>query len=361
MYITRVATILLIFTAGILLTGCAGKSSQQVAPAPADTAATTDTAAAGVDWTIDYVSKVPAVQSVANWDNPYGQGIIIKTSRYDIYTTMADALMLRQLPTFLESVNTEYRKSSGIKITSDSRYTVYVFDTREQWEAFSTEFTGELWPVYQKIDRGAYYTNGACVAYNIGRSDTLSMLAHEGWHQFSHRHFRYRLPAWLDEGLAMQFEGFQLHKGRYVFAASLNSIRLSGLKRAIEEGPAPKFTDLLAANPAVVIDGDPATAASRINSYYSRLYAFIRFLEEYGGGIYKNQLHALIIDGCEGRWELSNELAAALVDRNSVLTTEINRELGARVFANYYGTKLKTMEDEFSSYCYFLVYNKGRR
>ncbi len=330
------------------------------ADAPADTAAATVPRSDNSDWLLGYVLKVPAVQSVELWDNPYAAGLIIKTARYDIYTTMTDALMLRQLPTFLESVNSEYRKSSGIKITSDARYTVYIFETRQQWELFGEKFTDKLWPVYQKIDKGAYYTNGACVAYNIGRNDTLSILAHEGWHQFSHRHFRYRLPAWLDEGLAMQFEGFQQYKGRYVFSPSLNTVRLNGLKKSFETGPAPAFTDLLSANPAVVIDGDPKNAAERINSYYSRLYAFIRFLNEYGAGMYKPQFHALIIDGCEGRWEIDVELAAALQDRNSILTTEINRELGVRVFANYYGIKLRTMEEQFSMYCYSLVLNKGR-
>jgi len=356
MYMIKAATALLILTAVIFFNGCAVQTAGQIEPAAVEDA---PAAGGGSEWMIDYISKVPVVQSVSEWENPYGTGLVIKTSRYDIYTTMSDALMLRQLPTFLECAGNEYLKSSGIKVTSDARYTVYIFETREQWEQFGKEFTGSLWPVYQKIDKGAYYIKGACVSYNIGRNDTLSILAHEGWHQFSHRHFKYRLPAWLDEGLAMQFEGFQPHKGRYVFASSLNSLRLNGLKKSFELGQ-PTFTDLLGVNPAAVIDGDPKGAEDRINSYYSRLYAFIRFLNEYAAGMYSGRFHKLILDGCEGKWELPAELAFSLEDRNTVLTTAINKELGVRVFANYYGTKLRTMEDQFSMYCYSLVLNKGR-
>ena len=45
--------------------------------------------------------------------------------------------------------------------------------------------------------------DGVAVLYNIGTRDTFAIAAHEGWHQFSGRHFKYRLPSWLDEGVAL--------------------------------------------------------------------------------------------------------------------------------------------------------------
>lgn len=349
-------TIGLLTFAAFCLTGCAGRVADiedaaqiQEAAAPADNG-----------WMIEQLKNDTVVRDVSDWPNVYGQGLIIKTVHYDIYTTMSDILMLRQFPVFLESANAAYRRSSGIDTQSNTRYDVYLFETRAQWERFGESFTGELWSVYKKIDKGGYYVNGACVLYNIGRTNTLSILAHEGWHQFSHRHFKYRLPAWLDEGLAMQFEGFSQFKGQYSFEPSLNKMRMAGLKKTLEDGHKLAFTDLLMANPAVVIDGAQADAASNINSYYSRVYALVRFLEEYGGGIYKPAFSKMVSDGCQGKWAIDETFAGELQDRNSAITTSVNSRLGLQVFINYYGSRLQKMEEQYNMYCYSLLIKHRR-
>jgi predicted small secreted protein len=344
----NIKTICLYFwlaAAVFVLTGCNNADIDAAAPRVEN----------GNNRLIDYVKRQPAVKSIQEWNDIAESGLLITTNHYNIYTTMNDALMLRSLPGFVESLHREYLNKSGITSVSRNPKVIYLFQTREQWEQFGKTFTGDMWPVYQKIKKGAYYVNGACVTYNIGRSDTFGIIAHEGWHQFSHRHFKYRMPAWLDEGMAMQFEGFRSARGGYRFAPSYNTMRLQGLKRSFEQGQMPGLVSLLSENPAVVISGDQKDAPATINAYYSRMYALVRFLDQYGGGIYKPRLRSMMVSLVQGTWKVPDSVADMLDDRNNILTTKANSEIGIRLFTDYYGKDIAAIEEQFDRYCYSLV------
>jgi len=298
----------------------------------------------------DRISGQLYVEEVEKWVYSHGEGLCIKTPRYNVYTTMTDVLLLRQLPIFLENLHQQYCNVSGIK--TSQKYDLYLFQTREQWELFGEVFTGSNWQTYKQIEKGAYYANGACVAYNIGRMDTFAVIAHEGWHQFSHRHFKYQLPAWLDEGLAMQFEGFKRVGNKYVFSPSINTIRLNGLKNSFEQGHKPRLANILAENPAAIFDREQENKAEFINAYYSRVYALIRFLDEHGAGVYRPQLTALITAMRDGKWNSDDDIAIALTNRNTVLTTAINARVGLKLFTDH---NLKTIERQFDTFCYLLI------
>ena len=153
----------------------------------------------------------------------------------------------------------------------------------------------------------------------------------------------------------MQFEGFKKYKGRYVFSSSYNYMRMQGLKRAYEQGYKPSLVELLTENPAVVISGQQDDVALRVNAYYSKVYALVRFLREYNGGIYRPRLEKMIQSLQEGSWKVDDDLASLLEDRNNRLTTKINHEVGIQLFTDYYGKKLDTIEEQFDMYCYCLV------
>ena len=48
----------------------------------------------------EYLQSVPAVKHVEPWQNDFAAGIQITTEHYEIYTTLLEPLMLRQLPGF---------------------------------------------------------------------------------------------------------------------------------------------------------------------------------------------------------------------------------------------------------------------
>ncbi len=140
---------------------------------------------------IEYLQRLnlPALKSVEVWENDYGPGLKITTEHYEVFTTLLEPLMLSELPGFVESAYRGYNNQLPQPVETAAKFSVYLFAERKQWEDFTKSFTGPQAPLYCKIKAGAYYLNGSCVAYNIGRERTFSVLGHEGWHQFNSRHF----------------------------------------------------------------------------------------------------------------------------------------------------------------------------
>ncbi|MHC4647949.1 MAG: hypothetical protein ACYTBJ_21005, partial [Planctomycetota bacterium] len=200
--------------------------------------------------------NLPALKSVRVWQNDYGPGLRLSTEHYDIYTTLLAPLILCQVPGFVESACRGYSRQLPNPIETETRFIVYLFAERKQWEEFTDAFAGRHAPIYRKIKAGAYCLNGICVAYNIGRERTFSVLGHEGWHQFNSRHFRYRLPSWLDEGIAMLFEVSRYDGGLFYFEPGRNLYRLGDLKKAVIENRMIPLRELTATNPGEVLAMD---------------------------------------------------------------------------------------------------------
>jgi len=298
------------------------------------------------------VSRLPAVRGVARWESKYGDGLIITTEHYTIRTTLTDPLILRLLPTFLESAYEGYQRELPERISTQNTFEVYLFARREEWEAFTDDFVDYDAAVYKKIQKGAYCLKGACVAYYIGRNETYSAIGHEGWHQFCGRHFMYRLPSWLDEGIATLFETSSYRNGRWVFEPQMNLGRLGGLKRTILDGKMVPLRQLLGLNPGEVIGGQSSTVA-----FYAQSYALVRFLREEGYGKRLGQYHALLLGGLHGQWSLPEELQTAAADRNVRLTVRWNSYVGPVLFEQYITPDLGLIEEEYLNYCRKITYH----
>lgn len=298
---------------------------------------------------INYLERLPAVKSVTPWHSAYGPGIVIKTAHYEIYTTLNEPLMLRQVPGFLESAYRGYQKQLPRPIETHTPFKTYIFGTRKQWEEFTRHFTGPDAEVYLKINRGAYYLKGATVSYNIGRSRTFGVLAHEGWHQFNSKHFKYRLPSWIDEGIAMHFEAFEYNNGWFTFEPSENYQRLGSLKLMLQKGKMMPLSKLITLNPGQVLIHSDSEAAV---AFYSQAYALVRFLREahYGKRLvkYNNMLNG----GLEGTWPMSKISARIAADRNIPMTAGYNSIAARRLFEIYINENLDKLNAEYLRFCY---------
>ena len=146
---------------------------------------------------IEYLQKqnLPALKSEEEWQNEDGPGLKLTTEHYEILTTLLEPLMLVQVPGFIESAHRGYNRQLPKPIETSTKFTIYLFANRDQWEDFTVIFAGDYAPMYHNIKAGAYYLNGACVTYNIGIEQTFSVLGHEGWHQFNKKHFKFRIPS----------------------------------------------------------------------------------------------------------------------------------------------------------------------
>jgi len=304
---------------------------------------------------IEYLNRqnLPALESVEVWQNEYGPGLKLTTAHYEILTTLLEPLMLSQVPGFMESAYRGYNDQLSEPIETETAFTVYLFAEREQWEDFTKTFVGPQAPLYFKIKAGAYYLKGACVTYNIGRERTFSVLGHEGWHQFNKRHFEFRLPSWLDEGIAMLFETSRYEQGLFYFEPVRNVNRLGGLKMTLVKNRMIPLKELIAMNPGEAL----VTSDETVMAFYSQSYALVRFLREEGFGKRLGNYHRLLEDGVKGKWPLEKEGRRIASDRNIPMTVWWNRAIGKKLFEHYISEDIDQIEKEYLTFCKKTVYH----
>jgi hypothetical protein len=299
-----------------------------------------------------YLADLPAVKTVTTWKNKYAPGITIYTNHYKIHTTLMEPLMLRQLPGFIEAAHSSYQRQLPNPIQTQTILTVYLFATRQQWEQFTMEFAAPHGQVYLQIKRGAYFLNGSCVAYFIGRDASFSVIAHEGWHQFTSRHFTYRLPSWLDEGIATQFETSKYASGKFDFYPDRNGGRLGSLRKTLIEGNMIPLEKLITLNPGQVVSDTNAIIA-----FYGQSYALVRFLREDGYGKRLKRFHGMLAGALRGTWPLPEHLQKIASDRNIPMTNRWNRYISPKLFDMYLEETPEELEAEYTAFCKKIVYH----
>ncbi len=296
--------------------------------------------------------RLPMLKSVEPWENKYGPGLKLTTDHYEVYTTLLNPLILSRVPGFVESAYKAYQKQLPELVETQFKLSIYLFAKRKQWDDFTKVFAGENAPLYLKIKSGAYCLKDACVTYNIGSDATFSVLGHEGWHQFNKRHFRYRLPSWLDEGIAMAFESSRYQDGLFTFDPSQNFNRLGGLKLTLAKDKMIPLKVLIGLDPGQAVRiGQDATQA-----FYSQSYALVRFLKEDNYGQKLAQYHQLLMGAVDGTWPLTDEAKKIAADRNIPMTVGYNRAAGTKLFEYYIGTDFADIEQQYLLFCKKLVY-----
>jgi hypothetical protein len=308
-----------------------------------------------VEGMIEYVSPIPAVKKVEKWDNPYGNGLTIETQHYRVHTTLLEPLMLKQIPAFVEAAWKQYQSQLPIPVQSEDKSILYIFKDRQQWEEFTKQFTGPQWPVYLKIKKGAYFLNGACVAYNIGRSSTFSVIGHEGWHQFCNKYFKYRLPSWLDEGIAQLFEQSNFEQGWFTFSPAKNYQRLGALKLSLQDNQMIPLRELISLNPGEVVMWEESDKA--IMAFYAQAYALVRFLREENYGMRLANYQQMLLGALNGKWPLDENETKIASDRNIPLTTTWNRYIAQKLFDIYIGEDIEKIEPGYQNFCRKIVYH----
>jgi hypothetical protein len=308
-----------------------------------------------VEGMIEYLSPIPAVKKVEKWDNTYGDGLIIETQHYRVHTTMLEPLMLKQIPAFVEAAWKQYQSQLPVPVESKDKFILYLFKDRSQWEDFTKQFTGDQWPVYLKIKKGAYFLNGDCVAYNIGRSRTFSVLGHEGWHQFCNKYFKYRLPSWLDEGISQLFEQSDFEKGWFTFSPAKNLQRLGALKLTLQNNQLIPLRELISLNPGEVVMWEESDKA--VMAFYAQAYALVRFLREEDYGKRLSNYHQMMLGALNGTWPLDENEIKMASDRNIPLTAAWNRYIAQKLFNIYIGQEIEQIEPEYQAFCRKIVYH----
>ena len=296
----------------------------------------------------------PARTRIESWSFEGQPARKIITPHYVIYTTLTDDEVVSGLGQVMEGALSQYRRLAPEVAPSGQPMACYLFQTREQWAAFTRSRTGADAAVYLQINRGGYTVRDWYVAYFIGDLGTFSVAAHEGFHQYVARHFRSRLPPFLEEGLACMFEEVHWESvgpgrslPRWDFAA--NRSRLAGLRNAYEGGYLVPLPQLVSMHAGQVVDRKP----EQIEAFYAQSWAFSRFLWEAEGGKYRGTLRRILTEAADGTLfpgEAARRTDDGLWDPDS-----------ARPLLEYYlGTDLEKVDAAFRRYVHRAAYQSYR-
>lgn len=228
--------------------------------------------------------------SPATFGSVYGRRVL--TAHYRIDTTIADAEAVDRLAQVMEGAYGQYRKLAPDVSPSADRLQCFVFADRNQWAQFTESQTGADAKVYLRINRGGYAVRDWFVSYFIGSRETLSVAAHEGFHQYVGRHFQRRPPPFVEEGLATLFEYVDWEGDLPRWRWTVNPTRTNALVRAVRDDALLPLTDLCTMHAGQVVSNQ----IWKVEGFYAQAWAFARFLRDGEGGKYREGLKRMLAD-----------------------------------------------------------------
>jgi len=322
----------------LVLASCAPTRS----PAPARTGEASDPVAA----------RAEAVTSEEPWSFAGAQGAVIRTEHYRIFTTVDDPILRGRVPQFAEDALFHYRTALGPLPAPPMRLDAYLMANRTQWAAVAQRLMGAQAEQVLQIPRGGFAARGVGVYFDIGLYDTLSVAAHEGWHQYTQRTFREPLPVWLEEGIATYMEGHRWTDGVARFSPWSNVQRYDQLRKAASLGKLVSLGDLLESTPQSTLSAADDAALT----YYAQLWALIHFLHDGDGARYRASLSAAVRAASNG--SLRSTLNSRLGERAAA--GAMARRNGPAVALAFFGSDLGALESDYKAFIESLVAPGGR-
>lgn len=332
------------------LCSCAG-------PAPTPTANGGSAAADAASGTAAPVSASPPSLGIASnepkdyilktepWDFGTAKGKVITTPAYRIFTTSKSSFIVDRAPAFAERALEQYRTALAPLPAPKLALDTYMMATRVQWQRLAAQLLGDDAGAYNMIQRGGFTVEGRAILYDIGPRDTLSLIAHEGWHQFTQRTFAEPLPMWLEEGIATYMEGYRWDPAAPkvpVFYGWSNVERFDQLRKAITNNEVIPMEKWLVSSPQELI-GYGSDAAL---NYYAQAWAMVHFLKEGEGGRYAPGFRALLTDAAGGKLlaRIAEELGPRAASSFSL------RRKGPEPFLVYINQNLVQAEAEYKRF-----------
>jgi hypothetical protein len=272
---------------------------------------------------------------------------VITTPHFRLHTTVTRSLLLERAPNFIEIALASYRTALGDLPEPGARLDTFLMNSRPQWESITRTVAGEQAETYLRIPRGGFALGGKGVYYDIGPRDTLSIAAHEGWHQYTQSTFKHPLPLWLEEGIAAYFEGFRWDRNDNtlpVFLPWSNPQRFDVLRKAHAEDRLIPLSRLLVSRPQDLI----AHTDGRALTYYAQVWALAHFLREGEGAKYRAEPRTAA--AATPRRAISARRSRERVgERNA--RRQLYRRIGDAVFRAYFTEDLDAAQASTTGSC----------
>ncbi len=293
----------------------------------------------------DITPDIVAVQEP--WSNQGKPGARITTDHFDLYTTIEDAQLRDYLPSFLEATYRLYAELVPAASENAERLQTYLFSHKFEWLSFTKRTFPERYDLYSRVQVAGYAHHNLCVVYYIRpRTYTLSVIAHEGMHQYLASRFEGRIPAWLNEGLACYCEGFDLALSTPLFKPTQNATRRNALRTILSSNALMPMGELLAANAGSVI---LESHGRQTQAFYAQAWALVVFLRHGSEGQYRAGFEELLAGIASG--ELGTRAQAARLGSNAPAKTSF----GEAVLRAYITDDIDRLETELHEYMVQLV------
>ena len=281
------------------------------------------------------------------WSDGGDHGIVVRTPHYNLKLALRDQAFRDRLPDFMETCFVAYASALGPIAIPEAPLEMYIFGERALWEKWTRKKLGRDAEIYIGLGKGGYTTDAISVLYDIGRFDTQTIAAHEGWHQFSQQTLQHPLPTWMEEGIACYMEGTRLSRdsGPSTFRPWRNFERWSELREAVRSDDLIPLADLLNGTPQEFLqDGK-----NSLLTYYAQVWALVQFLQDGEGGKYSANFSKLIQDSANGK--LAGRLAAskAIMGKKG-RDRAVQLRTGNAVILEYFNPDFATFSDEYSTF-----------
>ncbi len=228
----------------------------------------------------------PAAPRAAKVPTPAGP--VFESAHYRI-TSTATPEQTRDVAVAMEALHRAYLQTMGVTAQGDGKLSLVLYRDRAQFQANNRS---RPWAE-------AYYQPPHCYAYVGEGRNPYHWMVHEGVHQLNHQVAGYRLPGWINEGLASYFNASRIVDGvlrpgdidRDTYPIWwLGELWLSGDRQAdIAAGRVLSLRTLMRS--------ERADVNRRFNTYYIGYWSLSHFLFHYRDGRYAQAYLALIRAG----------------------------------------------------------------
>lgn len=286
--------------------------------------------------------NVDASFTTEDWSFGKAEGAKLTSPHYVIYTTCRYKPFVNALPGFLETCWAAYADLLPTDKPPERRLDVYLFQERWQWEKFTERFNPDRADVYKRIRSGGYSERGITVSHYSSQRTALSVLAHEGLHQYIELTRGANIPPWLNEGLAAYFEAFDIDAktNRPIFKPETNYLRTGSLREAIAAGDLIPLSRILGTHAGIEVQ----ERAGHVRTYYAQVWSLVVFMIR----------SDLDNPYREGFLELLREVGTDAMDRRAraflATDTEGQMSYGEAVFRAYITDDLAAFQTAYEAY-----------
>jgi len=288
-----------------------------------------------------------APTKVTQWAFGGEKAKLLESKHYNVYTTIKEDEVLDLLPQVMEGALSMYQEIAPGVGLSERHMDCFIFRWRSEWDEYTQKYAGNDAKVYLQIRSGGYTIYDRYVAYYIGREGTFAVAAHEGWHQFAGRHFKGRMPPFLEEGLACMFETISWKDRLPRWNLSVNTQRAQTLRKALDAKDTWPLEKLISMHAGDIV----GESNDRIDAFYAQCWAFARFLYEGENGKYRPALQKWLAETAAGTvYDPTKSHARAIAPWN--------RKAVRPMLEHYLGMELPEIDQAFNAYMKKVAYDE---